>query len=235
LKTVDHLQAVETQTVERYVLGELSTSETEDFERHYFECQQCAIAVESASLFVANARAVFRRDALPVPPAVTARKIKKRNLFKAAGAIWGRPAFAAPMAAAFLFGAIGIYQGVVIIPGMQRALNTARALPAFQLVGASRGEGSRVHISAGAISFAISVDLPPEASLPQYLCVLTFGDHAVFNVDAPAPAEGQPITILVPAKGLQPGTYELSVFASRQDRQQGAKIAKYSFDLQFDR
>ena len=31
----------------------------EDFERHYFECDQCASAVESGDEFIANARAVL--------------------------------------------------------------------------------------------------------------------------------------------------------------------------------
>jgi len=58
---MDHSQAIETQAAERYLLGELSASEAEDFEQHYFECTDCAEAVESGGVFIANARAVMGR------------------------------------------------------------------------------------------------------------------------------------------------------------------------------
>ena len=56
---MDHLHAYETKAPERYVLGELTAAEAEDFELHYFDCEQCAVAVESSQLFIANARAVL--------------------------------------------------------------------------------------------------------------------------------------------------------------------------------
>ena len=42
---MNHAEAVETQVVERYLLGELNDSETEEFEQHYFACADCAAEV----------------------------------------------------------------------------------------------------------------------------------------------------------------------------------------------
>jgi hypothetical protein len=54
-----------------------------------------------------------------------------------------------------------------------------------------------------------------------------------FEVPAAAPAEGQPISILIPVAGLKPGGYTLTVSGlGEQDRQTG-KIVSSSFDLQF--
>lgn len=207
-----HLE--EAHIAERYVLGELPGAEAEEFERHYFECEQCALAVETAQLFAANASAVFAEQPAPVK----APKGSSASFFA-----WLKPVFAIPMAAALALAILAVYQNTVTIP----QLREARVLPAFTLIGASRGEGAEVKVPAGTVSFALAADIPPGASLPKYLCVLSEAGRPVFQIEAPRPAEGQPITILVPVRALQPGPHELSVFgASQKD-----KIASYTFDF----
>lgn len=207
-----HLE--ETHTAERYVLGDLPPVEAEEFERHYFECEECSRAVETAQIFAANASAVFAEQPAPLK----APQKSSFNLFA-----WLKPAFAIPMAAALALAILAVYQNTVTIP----QLREARALPAFTLIGASRGEGAQVKVPAGTVSFALAADIPPGASLPKYRCVLSEAGHPVFQVEAPSPAEGQPITILVPVGALQSGPHELSLFgASQKD-----KIASYAFDL----
>jgi hypothetical protein len=228
---VEHIHACETHAAERYLLGELTDSEAEDFELHYFECTECAMAVDAAGQFIANARATFAESE---PPLTRAGVEPSRNSFREAlAAFWRRPALVMTVTAALLFGTIALYQGVVLIPGMRRSLDSARALPAFQLIGASRGEGAQVTVPAGAVSFALSVDIPPGTQFPKYLGVLSAGGRTVFKVVSPAPADGQPITILVPVKGLQPGNQELSVFGLGADGKQTAKISAWSFNFQF--
>lgn len=67
---MDHREAIEIQAVERYLLNELSPEEAESFERHYFECTECALAVEAGRWFAASTRAVFaetsRKSSRPV-------------------------------------------------------------------------------------------------------------------------------------------------------------------------
>jgi Putative zinc-finger len=203
---------------ERYVLGELPPPEAEEFERHYFECEQCARAVENVQLFAANATAVFAEQPAPAP--VTAPKKSSPGWLNLA---WLKPAFAIPMAAALAVTILAVYQNTVTIP----QLREARALPAFTLIGASRGEGAQVKVPAGTVSFALSADVPPDARLPKYLCVLSEAGHPVFQIEAPGPAEGQPITILVPVRSLQSGSHELSVYGVSQND----KIASYTFDF----
>ena len=57
---LDHNEALRQQAAEKYVLGELSQPLRDEFEAHFFECQECARDVKAAAEFVDNARAVWR-------------------------------------------------------------------------------------------------------------------------------------------------------------------------------
>lgn len=225
---MNHIQAYDTHAAERYLLGELSAEEAEDFELHYFECAQCAMAVDSGAEFVENARAVLGEENTQAP----ARQRRERE--RSAWAVWGwmrSPAFALPFAAAVLFGVFALYQETVI-SGLRHTFDSARVLPAFQLIGASRGEATAIRIPPGTPSFALSMDVPPDQHFGQYECVLSSGREKQFSVDAPAPAAGQPITILVPVKGLTPGNKEVTIYGLGADGKEAAKISDYTFDLQ---
>src|SRR5450755_1138071 len=61
--------------VERYMLGDLSVSEVEEYERHFFDCPQCSEELRALTVFQENARAVFaEQDLIPVPASVTVPK-----------------------------------------------------------------------------------------------------------------------------------------------------------------
>ncbi len=53
---MDHNEAIQLQAAEKYVLGEFPPSLRDQFEEHYFECQECALDVKAAAGFVDNAR-----------------------------------------------------------------------------------------------------------------------------------------------------------------------------------
>jgi anti-sigma factor RsiW len=57
---MDHGEAIRLGATEKYVLGELPQSLRDDFEEHYFECQECALDLKAAEAFVDNAREVLR-------------------------------------------------------------------------------------------------------------------------------------------------------------------------------
>jgi Putative zinc-finger len=69
---MDHEAAIRLQASERYLLGELSPSDRDEFEEHYFTCMECAEDVRAAVELRANARAVFREkggEAIQAKPA----------------------------------------------------------------------------------------------------------------------------------------------------------------------
>ncbi len=225
---MDHTQATEGHVAERYLLGELPADEAEAFERHYFECTECAEAVEGGGEFIANARAVLAEDGrearhAPAPPQRVRRESKQSWWF------WPRWV---PVAAAVALAAVALYQGVIVIPGIRQALTSPQALPAFQLAGLSRGSDATVSVPAGTPWLALSVDIPPDVHFPQYASIVTSHDRTVFRVDAGAPRDGEPISILVPARNLDPGDYEFTVYGVTSDGQQRDKVATSRFKFQ---
>ncbi len=73
---MDHWEATRNFAVEQYLLGELSETQRDEFEHHFFDCPECAEGVVTAAILVANARAVFRepRAIKTVPPRNDARQ-----------------------------------------------------------------------------------------------------------------------------------------------------------------
>jgi hypothetical protein len=65
----------------------------------------------------------------------------------------------------------------------------------------------------------------------HYRCVLTRAGQNIFEVTGPAPAGAQPITVLVPARRLSSGDYELTIFG--ENERENGKIATYLFHFEF--
>jgi anti-sigma factor RsiW len=49
------------QAAERYLLGELSPAEAEEFELHFFTCSECTSAVENGQEFMRAVRDAFEQ------------------------------------------------------------------------------------------------------------------------------------------------------------------------------
>jgi hypothetical protein len=244
---MDHMQAVSDYSAERYLLGEMSATEVEEFERHYFECEACAMAVEAAQVFVANASSVLSEGAPEVarpevarPEAARPEAARKdapaaprQSMWEAVMAWRTNPAFAFTATTALVLGALAVYQGAVQIPGLRRNLEEVRILPSFQLVGTSRGEPARITVPSGTPSFSLSADIPPDVHFPGYLCDLSAGGRTLFSLPARVPAPGQPITILIPAKRLPAGTYELGIYGADAGGHKQDRVTASAFVLEF--
>ena len=105
---MDHADAVRMNATERYLLNELDTTQLEQFEEHMFECQECALDVQTASIFLEQSKKVLAQPApvpVPVPRPVPAPA-------PSPWFAWLRPAIAVPAMAVLLL-AIG-YQGYLL-------------------------------------------------------------------------------------------------------------------------
>lgn len=146
-----------------------------------------------------------------------------------------RLAIATTFASIFL-GAVCSYQALVLIPRLKDAAYTANSafvLPAFALAGRARGDEATISIPRPARSFAIYFDIDTQTGYPEYRYLLKDAAGSVrFAVRGPAPAAGQPITLFLPARELQPGRYEL-VVNGLTGAQEQAGIANFPFTLQF--
>jgi anti-sigma factor RsiW len=219
---LDHRQALETQVAERYLLGELPAVEAEEFELHYFECPQCALAVESGQMFIDGARESRAAEEL-AKPAVPAARRESPSFWQSLAAFWRQPAFGLIAAAALA--AIVLYQGAVVIPGLRQA----RVLPAFHLMGASRAEDQKITPPAGSPFVQLDADIPPDVHFRNYICVISGGGKSLPAIISPAPEDGHPVTILVPTSQLSPGKHEMAIYGEGTETK---PVQTYPFDFE---
>src|SRR3974377_2482229 len=66
-KGMDHETADRLQTTERYILGELSPAEREEFEEHLFDCSRCMDAAWAPNSLQPKPRAFFQDKAAGHP------------------------------------------------------------------------------------------------------------------------------------------------------------------------
>ncbi len=144
---------------------------------------------------------------------------------------WPNPSIAATSFASFALGCICVYQVLAVIPYLKG--DGAVALPSFQLAGHTRGETATVSLPRNSRFFAISFDVDPQAVYSDYRCELQDPAGAVrFSVPTPAPAAGQPITVLIPAHNLPAGKYSLVLNGVRPAGAGLVRISDYDFNLE---
>jgi hypothetical protein len=229
---MDHTKAVSDHSAERYLLGEMPAEEAEEFEHHYFECRECALAVESGQIFVANAREVLD-DPEPAAERNAPPETERRSIWDAFMAWRTNPAFAFCLLAVVALGALSLYQGQIQMPRLRQALDEARVVPAFQLIPTSRGDASRVIVPRGTPFFSIAGDIPPDVHFAGYLCELSTSGRTIVSLHAPPPAVGQPISIQLSAKEVSPGSYELNVYGTDQEGHKADRISRFNFEVEF--
>jgi hypothetical protein len=201
---MDHSQAIQESYVERYLLGELSPAQRDEFEDHYFDCYVCAEDVHNGAVFVDNARALLRSEE-PAGGAVS----------HFAG--FGLPFRAAALASVFLLGLVG-YQNLVTIPGLQSvgsisgSSSVARIVPRISLVGmGSRAAAQSVVVPAGRDA-SFELEIPGGPGFVSYECRIIDAAEKIKSV-VPVPPElaKDAFTLEVPGSQLIQGAYQIIV------------------------
>jgi Putative zinc-finger len=231
---MNHVEALKTQAVERYLLGELSGSETEEFEQHYFACAECAADVAAGAVLQANARAVFQED--QVEPAVERPAVASGFWRRFLAPFQATPAMAATSLATLALALVCSYQLFLLTPQLRREARdayAAAALPSFPLAGRTRGDAPSISVPRDARFFSVSFDVDPAALYPEYRCDLKDSSGSIrFTVRVPPPPPGQPISILFPARELKPGKYDLVLTGLRAGGVGENQVGDYTFNLQ---
>ncbi len=190
---MDHSEAANGHAVERYLLGEMTETEAESFELHFFECTVCTEELAAGALLMENARALPAEE--PAPGRVRS----------AIAPWWRRPSFATPAFAALALAFAVAYQARELA-----LLNQPQTVAAYALKSGARGGPQENAIPAGKRNTEIRVDLP-DASFPKYQCDLYgAGGQHYFSLETEAPPAGDPLSIRIP-RGLQAATYTFKV------------------------
>jgi len=225
---MQHIEADANLAVERYLLGEMSATEVEEFEEHVFLCPECAEAVKTGAAFSDNAHAVFKDEASRTRQEAGFEAVRRPKT-----PWWQRFAFPvwAPTFAALVLLCVAGYQRLFVISSLQNQLaqsTAAQSLPTFALHAVSRGTVQEIDLPAAARYFSVYFDVTTESSL-GYLCEIRDASGAVRST-VPV-AQRRPdgtLSLLFQRSQFPAGDYTLIVSA---EGPQATEIGEYSFRL----
>jgi hypothetical protein len=229
---MNHSEAMEQMTSERYLLNELTPDARDAFEEHVFDCPECALDLRAGALFVHEANVQLPELVASHAGHAVAKASGKRNSWLS----WWRPAFAAPAFAALLI-VVG-YQNFVTVPALRQSANEPRLAPLAPLRSATRGAtlptftADRMHGVALPVDLVIEPEVAPAASYsfdlrdPQGKLVWTGSLPAT----APGADSDQSFSLTIPGSMLQSGSYSLTVTSVTA---QGGRtpVEQYNFDI----
>jgi hypothetical protein len=205
---MDHSEVVRLQAAIKYVLGELSPVQRDDYEEHYFDCAECAVDIKALATFADTTREVLRQE--------KANQVAN-DLVPARGGWlrWLQPAVAVPAFAALLL--IIAYQNTVTIPharqeatsGVSQILFSAHPLRGVN----TAGEEGRTLLIRPDEAFFLNFDFVPTRSFDNYIGQLEAPDGRVLLRSSIAGGNANQEAHLPIAAGmLHPGKYVLAFY-----------------------
>ena len=150
---------------ERYLLGEMTGAELDEFEEHMFVCGECAAAVTRGAVFTENARAVFHEH--PNLLQAHGREKKRENSSRLISLFWNWfsfPQLATGTAALALACFVGFqYRENARLQGDIASLIAQPLQKEITLAPASRGSGEHAQtVPADVASFGVELQELPE-------------------------------------------------------------------------
>ena len=217
---MDHAQAIQTQAAEKYLLGEFSATQQEEFAEHFFDCDECAKDVRLTALFMDTAKRVMAAD-LGDKPNLTVKKSSSG---------WHSAWYAVAASIALL--AVILYQNVVTIPKL-RSFAAPQALEYFSIVGmGSRGAGQTAVSPSHERPFILLADIPSHENIDRYRCeILSADGKTVLSIDVPEALARKTVPLLIPASTLPRGTYSFAISGRTKEDPAFAQLEKYPLQV----
>jgi hypothetical protein len=228
---MDHDQATRLMATEQYLLGELTPGLQEEFEEHFFGCQECALDLRTGAAFLEHSKVVLSASEVAAP---SAPEVSRPPSWWQA---WWRPAIALPVMALLLI-VIG-YQNLAMFPklkGAVAAVNSPQLLPAISLINVTtRGSSKAVLSGHRGEPFLLFVDVPAESRFSSYVAELygPAGDSQ-WSLSIAGDLTKDTLSIRVPGRNTA-GVYTLVVSGVIGGKQQKSEVGRYPFELQFEK
>ena len=222
---MDHNDAVREKATERYLLDELDPELRDEFEDHLFDCQDCALDVRAAAMFVEQSKVILAEPAIRPAVNEAARVPAKTGWFA-----WLRPAFAVP-ALALLLAVIG-YQNLVTYPKLSQAMSQPLIGSWVSVNVGTRGtETKQVKPQTGQ-GFGVILDIPPQDGLASYAVDLyNPAGKLEWSGRIPIAPADENRQIYIPGRNRQSGTYTL-VVSGITPAGESKEISRHPIDLQ---
>ncbi|MGO8720706.1 MAG: hypothetical protein ACLQMO_16050 [Acidobacteriaceae bacterium] len=215
--------------VEKYVLNELPPQLRDEFEEHYFSCQECAADVRATTAFLDAAKTELKAASVSKPSPVIGAQRKT-------GWFW-RPAFLVPAFAASLL--VVAYQNVVVYPRLNQQIaqsSTPEVLPSLSLVGGNSRGGPVPSITVrSGQPFLLSLDIPTQERFSTYTCSLySPAGKLVWHVQVSAQQAKDTISIRIPAVDRIDGKYSMVVQGNLYPSRPGTQVDLASYNFVFN-
>jgi hypothetical protein len=227
---MDHDMVVRQKITERYLLNELDPDVRDEFEDHFFDCQECSRDIRAGSELVAHSKNILaeRSESTSVPTTIRVMEPSRTTWFA-----WFRPVLVAPVLALLL--AVVGYQNLVVLPELQSALTRPQLLPwASVNVGTYGVDKPTLKVAPGK-GFLLFVRIPPDSTYARYTAILYNPNGKLeWSLTIPALTDQDQWPVQVPGTNRPAGTYKISVSgitAAGESRELGST----SFELQIQK
>jgi|GEM_PF-1372762 hypothetical protein len=236
---MDHNFAIKNNTAERYLLGELTEVEMEEYENHFFSCTICAEEVKLGSEFLQDARVAFKTSPQPdvnpvLKSTIWGRKFNWRSFLQPV------PVFALAL---LIVGGLGIREKIVVqgLKEQYKELNERTTKPQVLasiplMLRESRGVVQEPVKASSEQPFGIAFDIKPGERFGSYdLEVLDESGARKFLSHISAAQAQNTIQMNFPAGSLTTGNYSLvirGVNSGTVESKAEKEIARYSFSVQ---
>jgi hypothetical protein len=190
---MDHKLATDSMAVERYLLGEMTSDERTLFEKHAFDCDECAAAIRDEIELLDNGLAFVEAEQRFQPGRFMNRVM--------------------PVAAAVLAAVVGV-QNFVTIPALRQAAH----MPVIQVrrgfaVEQSRGTADQPRAGEQTVQY---VNIDSEQSFTSVRCELrNASGHGLGSAPIPVQQTAQVVPVLLGP--LPAGSYLLVIEGVRKD------------------
>jgi len=225
---MDHEEAVRQNATERYFLDELDSNQRDQFEEHFFDCQDCATDVRVAAMFVEHSKEILAEPPAPVPVRQGDSNRSKKPWFG-----WLSPVVTVPVMV-LLLAVIG-YQGLIKLPRLQSAASHPGVLPAIALNLQTAGDNSEPIAVPPGTDFLLNVIVPPADNSSSYQVDLYNPQRKIdTSLAITGAAPGKTLAIHIPGANRESGVYKLAVQGRTADGQT-KEVGSSSFELQIQK
>jgi hypothetical protein len=214
---MDHARAVDTQAVEKYLIGDLKGAVLDEFEEHFFDCSICAEEVRTGVLLADNAAAEFECNPALKPEAAAEKQPGWKKWFQFE---WRQPAFVMPLVALVVVAGAWVTDHRHL--GTELAQVTApQSVTVLQLEDARGAEPAAVAPGSQFVSVSFFLESPSKEA--GYTVEISGEGIAPITVPAGQPSANNSFNLLIPAAKLKPGRY---TFAVRAGESKDAPVVK---------
>src|ERR1039458_2641764 len=225
---MDHSESIRLMAAEKYLLGELTPELREQFEEHFFDCQECALDVRAGAALVEHSKVV-----LSEPVAASPARVPVGVPAKPGWLPWLRPGLVLPVLAALLM--VVAYQNLVTYPQLKQLASSPQILPWASINVSTRGASATQISPRVGVGFHLLVTIPPESRYTSYpFDSSSPSGRLEWSRTIPAASSDEARSIYVPGANQEQGIYKLAVRGNTGSGE-SSDLGHYSIEVQIQK